>query len=331
MKGMILCGIDVSAKTLDVAIDSGRGPVWTGVFDNTESGHRKLALRLGTKCRKVRVVVEATGVYHLDLALALLRSKTIEVMVANPMATKGFAKAHMQRSKTDKTDALSILEFARRMEFKPWIPPAPEILDLRALARHIASLATMRAQEKNRLHAHSRVAKRTPAVRDSIERHIEDIDHIIEDLQTEALLLIEESEELRRAFEHLVSIKGLAKTSAIAILAEIVVLPRDMTVRQWVAHAGLDPRLYESGTSVKAMPRISKVGNRNLRRALFMPALVASNHEPRIKAYYEHLLENGKAKMQALVAVMRKLLHSIHGMFEHDQDFDGEKFYATRA
>jgi transposase len=328
---MILCGIDVSARTLDVAIDVGRGPVWTGVFDNTESGHRKLAQKLGARRRRVRVVVEATGVYHLDLALALRRSKSIEVMVANPMATKGFAKAHMQRSKTDKTDALSILEFARRMEFKPWAPPAPEILDLRALARHIASLATMRAQEKNRLHAHSRVAERTPALRDSIERHIEDIDHIIEDLQSEALLLIEDSEELGTRFEHLVSIKGLAKTSAIAILAEIVVLPKDMTVRQWVAHAGLDPRPYESGTSVKAMTRISKVGNRNLRRALFMPALVASNHEPRIKAYYEHLLENGKAKMQALVAVMRILLHSIHGMFEHDQDFDGEKFFATRA
>jgi transposase len=331
VKGMIYCGIDVSSRTLDVAIDVGRGPVWTGVFDNTESGHRKLVRKLGGKHRGVRVVVEATGVYHLDLALALRRSKSIDVMVANPMATKGFAKAHMQRSKTDKTDALSILEFARRMEFKPWTPPAPEILDLRALARHIASLATMRAQEKNRLHAHSRVAERTPALRDSIERHIEDIDHIIEDLQDEALRLIEGSKELGRHFEHLISIKCLAKTSAIAILAEIVVLPKDMTVRQWVAHAGLDPRLYESGISVKAMPRISKVGNRNLRRALFMPALVASNHEPRIKAYYEHLLENGKAKMQALVAVMRKLLHSIHGMFEHDQDFDGEKFFATGA
>ena len=62
-----------------------------------------------------------------------------------------------------------------------------------------------------------------------------------------------------------------------------------------------------------------------------MPALVASNHEPAIKAYYEHLLANGKAKMQALIAVMRKLLHAIYGMLRHDQDFDGEKFYAVRA
>jgi hypothetical protein len=82
VKGMILCGIDVSARTLDVAIDVGRGPVWTGVFDNTESGHRKLAQKLGARRRRVRVVVEATGVYHLDLALALLRSNSIEVIDA---------------------------------------------------------------------------------------------------------------------------------------------------------------------------------------------------------------------------------------------------------
>lgn len=331
MSEIILCGIDVSAKTLDVAIDLGRGPVWTGVFDNNAVGHRKLIRKLTARKRSARVVVEATGVYHLDLAVALSRAKQAEVMVANPKATRGFAKAHMQRSKTDKTDALSILEFARRMEFKIWVSPTSNILDLRVLARHIASLASMRAQEKNRLHAHSQVTERTPVLIAIINRHIREIDQLIVDLQEEALRLIANSKLLHRAFQHLVSIKGLAKTSAIAILAEVAVLPEDMSVRQWVAHAGLDPRLYESGTSVKARPRISKVGNRNLRRALFMPALVASNHEPRIKAYYQNLLANGKAKMQALIAVMRKLLHTIHGMLEHDQDFDGEKFYATKA
>jgi transposase len=67
---LILCGVDVSARTLDVAIDSGRSPLWTGVFDNTSAGHRKLIRKLVTRQRRVRVVVEATGVYHLDLALA---------------------------------------------------------------------------------------------------------------------------------------------------------------------------------------------------------------------------------------------------------------------
>jgi transposase len=104
-----------------------------------------------------------------------------------------------------------------------------------------------------------------------------------------------------------------------------------MTARQWVAHAGLDPRHYESGTSVHKRSRISRAGNRRLRWALYMPALVAARQEPRIKAFYEKLIQAGKKPMQALVAVMRKLLHAIHGMFTHDEQFRGEKFYALCA
>ena len=104
-----------------------------------------------------------------------------------------------------------------------------------------------------------------------------------------------------------------------------------MSPRQWVAHAGLDPRHYESGSSVRAATRISKVGNRHLRAALFMPAMVAARYEPRVKAYYEKLIARGKKPIQAVVAVMRKLLHAIHGMFHNDAVFEGTKFYAERA
>ena len=100
-----------------------------------------------------------------------------------------------------------------------------------------------------------------------------------------------------------------------------------MEVRQWVAYAGLDPREYTSGTSVHKKVRISKAGNKHLRRALYMPALVAVQHQPQVRAFYEHLLARGKTKMQALVATMRKLLHAIYGMFKHDQLFDGQKVY----
>ena len=101
----------------------------------------------------------------------------------------------------------------------------------------------------------------------------------------------------------------------------------DLAAPQWVAHAGLDPRPYDSGTSIHRPRRISEVGNRHLRAALYMPALVAIQHEPNVKAFYNKLIAAGKKPMQAVVAVMRKLLHSIWGMLKHDQDFDGEKFF----
>jgi transposase len=126
---------------------------------------------------------------------------------------------------------------------------------------------------------------------------------------------------------HLVSAKGIGETSAMRLLAELLVLPDDLAAPQWVAHAGLDPRPYESGTSIHRPRRISKVGNRHLRAALYMPALVAIQHEPNVKAFYSKLVAAGKRPMQAVVAVMRKLLHAIWGMLKHDQNFDGNKFF----
>ena len=330
MKKLLLCGIDVGSKELVVAIDPGTGRFWEGVFPNDSTGHRRLIRRLTRTEATARVCVEATGIYHLDLCLALEQAKGIEVMVANPRATKDFARAQLRRSKTDRTDAYSLLEFVRRMDFEAWKPLGASILALRAFSRRIQALLVTRAQEKNRLHADESVGATPRAIRESIDRHIHAINAEIESLTQSALEGIGADGELARRFAHLVSVKGIAQASAITLLAELSVLPADMSARQWVAHAGLDPKHNESGTSVLGAVRISKVGNRHLRAALFLPAMVASQHEPRVRAFYEKLLVRGKKPMQALVAVMRKLLHAIHGMFQHDADFDGTKFLADR-
>src|SRR4029453_16801148 len=189
VKQPIHAGIDVSAATLDVAIDRGRGGIWMGSFENTAAGHRRLIQALSKRGQVVRVCLEATGVYHLDAALAL-RERGIEVMVANPRAPKDFAGAQMQRSKTDQTDARSLLEFVRRMEFQIWEPTPREILELRALSRHMAALGTMRAQEKNRRHAIDQVAGLGDPVREAIEAHIEYLDGTIRELQAKALAVV---------------------------------------------------------------------------------------------------------------------------------------------
>ena len=164
-------------------------------------------------------------------------------------------------------------------------------------------------------------------IREDIQAHLAELEQRLSRLTQEALQVLEATPSLRRRFDHLCSVKGIATASAIRILAELAVLADDMTVRQWVAHAGLDPKHVESGTSVRKPGRISKVGNRHLRAALYMPAMVAVQYEPEVRAYYDALLARGKKPKQALVAVMRKLLHSIHGMFAHDADFQGRKFY----
>jgi transposase len=165
-------------------------------------------------------------------------------------------------------------------------------------------------------------------VRRDVLRSIQTQQRAIERLTRAAQEFVISDPELGRRYQLLLSIPGFATTSALHTLAELALLPAGMDVRQWVAYAGLDPRQHSSGSSVEKKPRISKAGNKHLRRALYMPALVAVVHEPHLRAFYEHLLARGKTKMQALVAVMRKLLHAIFGMFKHHQTFDGTKVYA---
>jgi len=324
-------GIDVSAKTLAVIIEQDEQRSTVLEFANDRVGHRKLIGVITKRGRSARVVLEATGNYSLDLAFALHRAKRVEIMVANPRALAQFAGAFLRRSKTDAIDAEVILEFAKRMPFAAWSPPDPECMDLRAISRRIEAMTKSATQEKNRLHAADAFDETSEVMRNDIEVNIRHLEKRIARMRDQALALIADHAELSRHFEHITSVKGIADAAGIQILAEVAVLPKDMSVREWVAHAGLDPRQFQSGTSVNKPARISRRGNRHIRRGLFMPSIVAAQYEPHVKAFYEKFLGRGKTKMQANVAVMRKLLHAIYGMIKHDRDFEEEKFYAIGA
>ena len=312
-------GIDVSAKTLQVALEGSEFEV-----ENTSEGHQQLVNQ--ARCgQTVRFCMESTGVYGLDLAVALEKAEGIEVMVVNPRVARHFAEALTQRSKTDPVDARMLREFAKRMEFTPWEPPAPEKLLLRAFARRIASLTKMKTQDKNRRHA-VQICDEFKVIENDIEVNIRHLERRIELLENQASRLIDKHDYLKVAIGIIISVKGIALRSAIQVYGELCVLPEDLTARQWVAHAGLDPRHVESGT-FKGKTKISKIGNKYLRAALYMPAHNAIRWEPHVAAFSQHLIDNGKLKIQAKVAVMRKLLHAIHGMLESGTNFDGQKFY----
>jgi len=331
MDKMDHAGIEVSSEELLVALRRDGQMLPLKSFPNTESGHQALAAYLVRKERRVRVCMESTGVYGLDLALHLQQQAGIEVMVANPRAVRHFAQALMQRSKTDPLDAVMLLEFAARMEFQPWQPPSMTVLHLCAMARRLEAITDLCVAEKNRLHAASAAQALPGVIRQDLKRSIAFHERAAERLTRQARKLITPDPLLQERFEALDSVPGIAQTSAIPILAELAMLSPDLDVRQWVASAGIDPREYSSGRSVHKKVRISKTGNRHLRRALYMPALVAVRHDPYLRAFYEHLLAKGKFKMQALVAVMRKLLHAIFGMFKHHQLYDGSKLVQLPA
>ena len=327
MKQVTQVGVDVDSEELVCAMRRAEERQPLATFANSASGHKKF-IRWATKGgRPARVCLEATGIYSLEFALALHHAKNVEVMVVNPRAIKDFGRACMQRAKTDAVDAGGILEYLERMPFAAWQPPAPEILELQAINRRIVQLNTELAREKNRRHASEFAGASAGAIAHDIEINIRHLERRIARMHDSGLQLVRGVPALATKLAHLISTKGIGEVSAMRLLAELLVLPDDLAAPQWVAHAGLDPRPYESGTSVHRPRRITKVGNRHLRAALYMPALVAIQHEPNVKAFYNKLIATGKKPMQAVVAVMRKLLHAIWGMLKHDQDFDGNKFF----
>jgi transposase len=220
-----------------------------------------------------------------------------------------------------------LAEYARRMPFQPWQPPRAAALELRAVTRHIAALTEQHTRESNRLHAASASTAGSHCVQQDLKRSRRALEHRMGKLRAAALLIVQRDPELRSRFGLLLSMPGIGEVSALNLLGELALLAPGLSVRQWVAHSGLDPTHHQSGTSVHARSRISRAGNRYLRRALYMPALVAVRHDPHLQAFYQTLLTRHKAKLQALIAVARKILHAIFGMFHSQSAYDGTRLF----
>ncbi len=283
-------GVDVSAKTLAAKRRrENEEKDEAKAFSNDAAGNRELLKWIG---KGARVCMEATGVYHLQLALMLVAAG-VEVMVINPRVAKDFGRALSNRSKTDRVDAGTLLEYVWRMKFVAWKAPRAAILELRELGRRLSELVHAGAEEKNRF------------------------------------VVIRGDAGLSEQFAILTKIPGIARRSAILLLTELAVLDPTMTVKQIVGHAGLDPREYESGSSVQKPPRISKLGNARLRAVLYMPALTAIRHDRGARLFFAQLVARGKKKMQAIVAVMRKLLHGIWIVLQRRTSFDSSILFAA--
>lgn len=324
------CGVDVAAKTLAVACSNGNR-ISSFELANTPAGHRKLAQRLTKGGRSARVCLEATGVYHLDLTLTLLKHPDIGVMVVNPRRIKDFSNASAVRSRNDQTAAVTILEFLQKMGFEPWTAPSEAAAQLRSVGRRIAALNKIKRAEKCRGHAYAASCGTAARVHKSSKTMIRALDREIEKLRAFARQLIEADPELREVAGLLRTVKGIGWVSAIQLMAELVYLPADMTPAQWVGMAGLDPCKHTSGTSVDTKARISKLGNALIRHALFMPAMSLLRHCLNVQSFRADLERRGLTSMQIVTAVMRKLLRCLHGMISSKTPFDPNRFRVLPA
>jgi transposase len=323
----LLLAFDVGAKTHCFAYEY-KGTLTQGEIKNEPDTLHAFFATLFKRSARVRVILEATGIYFLDLAL-IAHAAGAEVVVVNPKAAHNFAKALSQRSKTDALDTLMLLEYLRRMPVERWVPPAKDCLQLRQIGRYLVQLTHASTSEQNRLHA-LESTRETPAfllhdLRRSIQSHAKRIARI----RSQAIELIMRSAPLRERFESLCTMTGLAETSVVSVLGELCVLPISLSSRACTSHAGLDVRLHQSGTSVNRPARVSKHGNKYLRRAFYMPALSAGVHDPHAAAFKQRLKARGKKPLQINTAIMRKMLTAAWAICKNPQPYDGAKLYAN--
>src|SRR5215472_5505637 len=182
----VFAGIDVSARKLSVAVGSEtaeREAIQT--FANTSKGHQALVGHLLRGKGRVRVCLEASGNYSLDVALTLQAHRQVEVSVINPRRARRFAESLGERSKTDPVDAHVLCQYAIRMPWVGWQPPSSLALRLRAITRAIESLGVMLTQEKNRAHALGSSQALPALVLRERERHQRYLEHRMRQLRRE--------------------------------------------------------------------------------------------------------------------------------------------------
>jgi transposase len=312
-----LVGLDVAKAKLDVALKVPAGKWKTKVVANTPAGFAELRAWLakhGVIC--AHVCMEATGVYWERVAEDLA-DHGFAVSVVNPAQIKAFAAALGVRSKTDAVDAKVIAEFCASSNPRLWVPASPRVRRLRALVGRREALVDLRTQESNRLEVSA-----TAEVRSSIEQVIALLDLQIKQIERQIKKDVDDDPTLREQRQLLDSIPGVGPATAAMFLSHYGGELRFDKAAQAVAFAGLDTRQHESGSSVRGKPTLSKKGHSSIRRALYMPAVVAMSKTAWGKAFSSRLLAAGKPKMLVIGALMRKLVAIAYGILKSGKPFN---------
>lgn len=293
-------GIDVGKESFDVAGHAAPRQK-TQRFSNDATGITAFQEAFADFLPHAFVVLEATGGYEASL-LGHLVAAGVAVHRATPLQAMHFLRSLRLHGKTDHLDAVGLARYGaeRHAELPRYrLPDAGQARLLGCQARR-SDLVAMRVAEQNRL-VHPRYAGFTK----EIEAMCALLNEQIRSLELEIAALIEQSEELSSRLRILTTVKGVGVQTAYTLLAAMPELGT-LTRRQAASLAGLAPHPRDSG-SLHGY-RATRGGRASVKRAIFMAAMAARRFHPKLKEFYERLVKNGKRKMVALVAVMRKLV-----------------------
>jgi transposase len=269
----------------------------------------------------VRFVMEATGVYHEKLAY-YLSDKGHQVSIVLPNKISNYFRTLDINTITDKTASRAICRFGLERKLEVWQKPKKIFKDLKQLTRERDQLIVDRTALKNQLHAEQTEAHPNPGSIKRISKRMQLINKQELEIKTEIAAIVKTDNELVKKIDNIITIPGVGKLTAVTVLAETNGFELIRSKKQVVGYSGLDVKLKDSGTSIKSKPKISKKGNKHLRKAMYMPALSAMRCNEHHKALFIRLVSNHGIKMKAAVAVQRKILELIYIIYKTDKPFD---------
>mgnify|MGYP003577562672 CR=1 FL=1 len=293
-------------------------------FANTEKGFTTMVAwvkKFTLNEVPVRFVMEATGVYHESVAY-FLEGRGYDVSIVLPNKISNYFRTLDGKTSTDKTASQAIAMFGLERKLDSWKRPREIFSKIKQLTREYDQIVCERTVAKNQLHAeraHAMPNKKTEA---RINTRIKLLNKQIAEIKKEIATLVQSEQELSESVKVVCSLPGVGLLTAATVLAETNGFELIRNKRQLTSYAGLDVMEKQSGTSIKFKPRISKRGNRHLRKALHLPALSAIRHCERFKNIFVRLVAKHGIKMKAAVAVQRKLLELVYTIFKTNKPFD---------
>jgi len=324
-----IAGIDVAQDELVVCLGKMYDD-WTPelyahkTFANTAKGFisfTEWVTRLTDVSVPVRFVMEATGVYHESLAY-YLDEQGLEVSIVVPNKISNYARTLTVKTVTDKTASEAIARFGLERNLDQWSRPKGIFKKLRQLTRERGQLVEERTVLKNQLHAEQAQAEPYKKSIERIKKRVVLLDKQEKEILEELRSLIKTDNEMQQLVILLCSLPGIGILTAATVLGETNGFDLIRNKRQLTSYAGLDVKEKQSGTSVKGKPRISKKGNKHLRKAMHMPALAAIGHDERFKAIFARLISKHGIKMKAVVAIQRKLLEMMYTLYKTNKSYD---------
>ena len=307
-------GVDISKDVFDVVDHTGSHDQ----YSNNGQGFSKFKKLLPAGAL---VVMEATGYYHYLLAQYLSKNG-VDCAVVNPLSIKRFVQMRLAKVKTDKADAAAIRDFATINEVSLYSPLDRVQAECLQLFRLLENYKKQLTAVKNKQHGENTLGRPSKHVYHSLKRTRKHLEREIKKIETEVLDLVKK--EYEQQIILLKSIPGLGIKTILFLIVTTSGFSRFENASQLCSYAGITPTERTSGSSVRGRARISKVGNKRLRNLLFMCSFTACQHNEACKNQFDRIVNKGKSKKLALLAVSNKLLRQAFAIVKSGVPYQAE-------